>query len=76
MRRLFNNISSKLLKVEEYTGEEIQEIYKAFHWKTIYNSTTIKARKAFTKLLLDKSDLTESEVQTYLQCPTKVSLHL
>ena len=69
MRTLFNNISSELLKVDEYTGKEIQEIYnifKAFHRETIHYSTTTKARKAFTKLLRDESELTEPEVQTYL----------
>jgi hypothetical protein len=69
VRRLFNNIASELLKVEEYIGKDIQEIYntfKVFHRETIHYSTTTKAREAFTKLLLDESELTEPEVQTYL----------
>jgi hypothetical protein len=48
VRRLFNNIASELLKIEEYIGKDIQEIYntfKAFHREAIHSSNLPKQEK-------------------------------
>ena len=69
VKRLFREITTDILKAEQYSKENLKIIFdnfKAFHREIIHENTSTIKRETFATLLTEETGLTESEVQSYL----------